>query len=484
MGPLDAPNPPEPQNGSLHDDQAQHLSSESANEDDISAFTPVDDDPGGVRLGQTLVLYDLATVVGAAYQLDIEPTVRDAIPKRIGTQLRPLLHGMPRVPPTTGEDGYLDQLFRAARGLDVLQLTAPPGAERARYFPGPGLEIWAASSDERQLGRFLAWWRSTLTWRDTWPTGWPATGPGDRPVYPDTDTRARSALLATLARCLPGRWYRVETVLYAIWQQRSADPFERERGWMHPVASPRADWEHWRNRHGPRYLALLGSTLAETGVVSLASSCQLREDTMPTGVLPTGTLPDLVAITTVGAGALTSVDAADNMPQEDDVAEERAFVVQPTFEVVALRFAAADIYRLLRVAEIVRIGPTSTFRLTRQALLRGLAAGEQLDDLLAFLSHRGKKSLSQNVAYTLKDWARSYHEVRISEVFLLEVSGTTAEEALRQTAAELRIDLREIAPGIFAARPTGPRATFTSALRQRLETAGIVVRASSTTARQ
>ena len=216
-------------------------------------------------------------------------------------------------------------------------------------------------------------------------------------------------------------------------------------------------------------------------MVSLASASHATDVPTSLGLLAAGTLPDLVAVTTLGAAALAYMDTAEGTTGERttmDLAEERAFVVQPTFEVVVLRFESADIYRLLRSAEIVRLGPTSTFRLTRQALLRGLAAGERLDSLLAFLSHRGKKPLAQNVAYTLNDWARSYHEVRFSEVVLLEASGAEAEQALRRAAAFLRIDLREVAPGIFAARPTGSRVTFTSALRQRLEAAGIVVRAS------
>lgn len=414
------------------------------------------------------MLYDLAIVIGSAYQRDLEPTVRDTIPRRHALQLRPLLHGMPRRALATGDNAYTDQLFHAARGLDLLQLAAPPGSERARYVPGPRLAPWAASSDAEQIGRFLSWWRGTLTWRDTWPEGWPAAGPGpaDRPMYPDTDTRARGALLAVLARCLPGRWYRLDALLYALWQQRPPDPFGRQHG-----------WEHWRRRHAPGFLALLGSSLAEAGVVSLASASRAPGDSTPAGMLAPGTLPELVAVTTLGAAALARMDAAKETAEEGDAAEDRVFVVQPTFEVVALRFASADIYRLLRVAEIVRVGPTSTFRLTRQALLRGLAAGEQLNDLLAFLSHRGKKPLPQNVSYTLKDWARGYHEVKLSEVVLLEVSGAEAAEALRQAAAELRMDLREVAPGIYAARPTGSRAAFATALRQRLEAAGVVFRA-------
>lgn len=459
------------------------VSAQRQSGEDERPLAPLDDGPGAVRPGQPTLLYDLATVVGAAYQIDIEPTVRDAIPKRIAAQLRPLLHGMPRVIPTTGEDGYLDQVFRAARGLDLLQLSAPPGSERTRYLAAPGLEIWSAASEEWQLGRFLAWWRSTLTWRDAWPAAWPTLGPGDRPVYPDTDTRARAALLATLARCLPEHWYRVEAVLYAAWRLQAAGPFEGERDWMRPVIAPRMDWESWRRRHAPRFLALLGSTLAEVGAVSFASSTQTPTEATPASSRPPDELPDLVALTALGAGALACLDTPDAAHAVNDEEDERAFVVQPTFEVVALRFASADIYRLLRVAEVVRIGPTSAFRLTRQALLRGLAAGEQLDDLLDFLAHRGKKPLSQNVAYTLKDWARGYHEVRVSEVFLLEVSGQAAEEALRQTATDLRVDLREIAPGVFAARPNGPHTAFTGALRGRLEAAGVVVRAGSPNAR-
>ncbi len=169
--------------------------------------------------GEPLLLYDLATIVGASYQQDIVPTRADTIPKRVAAKLRPLLRGMPRfhesatpqrgstlrlpaapydsaerelaavageesfdprrLPPLPDgqpgrEDGYLDYLFHAARSLELLDLRAPPGTDQPCYQPGPAFDPWTAAPVAVQAARFLGWWRAAPTWLDPWPPRWPA----------------------------------------------------------------------------------------------------------------------------------------------------------------------------------------------------------------------------------------------------------------------------------------------------------------------
>src|SRR5438874_13453802 len=47
--------------------------------------------PQSMHNGDTLILYDLATIIGAMFHQNIEPTQADRVPKRIANKLQPLL---------------------------------------------------------------------------------------------------------------------------------------------------------------------------------------------------------------------------------------------------------------------------------------------------------------------------------------------------------------------------------------------------------
>ena len=49
----------------------------------------LDTPPQSIQKGDTLILYDLATIIGAMFQQNIEPTQSSRVPKRIVNKLLP-----------------------------------------------------------------------------------------------------------------------------------------------------------------------------------------------------------------------------------------------------------------------------------------------------------------------------------------------------------------------------------------------------------
>jgi hypothetical protein len=49
-------------------------------------------EPINVRSADTTLIYDIATLLNAVYQLTIEPTQEDRLPKRLTKKLYPLCH--------------------------------------------------------------------------------------------------------------------------------------------------------------------------------------------------------------------------------------------------------------------------------------------------------------------------------------------------------------------------------------------------------
>ena len=97
--------------------------SESREDEAPAGLVPLDTPPQSIHNGETLILYDLATIVGAMFQQNIEPTQSDRVPKRIASKLQPLLQIKQRVQPYYEGDETLDMLFNVALRLGLVKLS-------------------------------------------------------------------------------------------------------------------------------------------------------------------------------------------------------------------------------------------------------------------------------------------------------------------------------------------------------------------------
>lgn len=444
---------------------AHEIRERTVDEQNFALF-PVTTAPQTIREGQPGICYDLATVIGYIHQHDVEPTKDGKLPRRMSSKIRPLLHGLPRLRDTEGET-YVDQIFQMAQGMGLLRCAAPYGEEKPRYQPGPNLPAWEKRSLVDQVRLVLAEWEKSTTWYDVLANG--------KLIYPSTyNTGAiRKALLHHLLPCLPGRWYRLDALLYAIWKEQpipfSAATSRYDRQPSQP-SSLRTHRERWMQRgEGQIYTGLLASALSEMGLVSLGYPCD------PGAIGASPQPAEWFQLTPLGAVALSD-DPADEEASRGlwFTPEERPLIVQPSFELLLLQPTMPVLYQLIHWAEIKRVGPVSVLTLTQKALLRGMAAGYSVQHVLASLDQMVRKELPQNVSYTLlNDWSRAFKGATLAEVILADTSSEQVALDLLRLLAESRIEARTLAPCTLAIFPAG---TSLLTLRRLLEKAGVFVR--------
>ncbi|HEX3640490.1 MAG TPA: helicase-associated domain-containing protein [Ktedonobacteraceae bacterium] len=423
---------------------------ERTEEEQRFAFSPLDDTEA-VPESQPLLLYDVAVAIGTSTQMVIEPTKDGRVPKRLRGKIRPFLHGRARLGDSL-DDIHIDQVFRTALRMGLLEAAAPAEEEKNRYLRGPKLDSWSELSPIEQARAFLQWWRATPHWADARSDG--------KVVYSSIHFHER--LVDHLKQCVPERWYRIDVLLYALFRQR---PLPLFHSYTKAFARPtplRTQREIWMEQEAKTYISPLASFLSELGIVSMQQQPQAtQEDT------------GLFCVTAFGAAVLGSTPAQPDPPAQ--ATEQPLLVVQPNFEVFAMQFDTKLVYQLLTTAELVRIGRVSTFRLTESSILTGLRNSMRLEETLTLLAaHTPQKTLPQNVVYTIKDWAKTYREFHLSEVFFVETLENETQESLHRLVGKLPIELRQIGPGNFLVLPK-THVTFGD-LRKRLRQAGIEVR--------
>jgi Helicase conserved C-terminal domain len=391
--------------------------------------------PPAVRPGETIILHDLATIIGAVYQQDIEPTKAGTVPKRIATRIDPLLRGRARTAlANEGENEYLEMLFDIARELGFLQLSRPAARDiKERYEPGPALEHWSQMNAVEQTRRLLQFWVSSGRWGDV-------VGANYREWYSGyVDHRAvRGSLVSQMRNCNPGQWYTVPSLLHLI---RGRDPFvlrPRQRS-IASLGYRKASElrEHWDTCDREIVIGSLSSSLYELGIVALGYRDPRALD------VDEFHNPDFFMLTELGAMVLLpEVKPAPATEQDGN----RTLVVQPSFELLLLQPDLPTLYSLLPFAQLNQVGVVSRLTLTRESILRGVAAGTGAERILQVLEERSQKGVPQNVAYTLNDWARLYKGTTISQVILLDVTSEAVANEICNSPKLQAFGLRRLGP--------------------------------------
>jgi 2-hydroxychromene-2-carboxylate isomerase len=460
------------------------------------------DEPRTVVPANPAFLWDLAMFVACVYQQEIELTRSDALHKRVAMKLLPLLSG-PRAHTQDEAQAlsYLEMLKQEARELGLVAVV--PLAEKAaepvkptrgrpkansiveeakgKLAPGPKLDAWAQYDLAGQARRLFRRWLTDRWWVDQLGAGYR----GWLSHYIDVGA-ARAAVQKALRACEPGVWYSLASLRDTI---KGDDPFvlrpvQRFAG---EAGFKLADQlrERWDQTDGEVIAGILRSSLAEMGLVALG---YLRETTPA----PHETVnPDAFMLTELGAAALgveapapdqtetpaefPAVHASDPscaLPRSLADCSSQPLIVQPNFEVLVMEPCMPMLYHLPRYAVPDRIGRVSRFTLTREALLRGLAGGLALDDILTALQQQSQKGLPQNIAYTLRDWARQYKEVRVKQVILLEVGDEALTNELANSGKLAALGLRRLGPCALAA----PGETSLRELHRALKKLGVAVK--------
>lgn len=246
-----------------------------------------------------------------------------------------------------------------------------------------------------------------MQWHDVWSTDfWQWDASDWNPLA------ARGLLVGLLSSHIyvPERWYSISSLLDTIWSQgpyflRPAHSSERSR----TQSIPHGLRQYWDHCEGIVYRGILSSPLSELGIIST----DWRSTATKTGSF---SLPTSFRITTFGAQVIS------RKPTSPAVKPVKALVVQPSFEMILLRFDTPTLYRLLPFSEVKFVEQASRLTLTQKSVLRGIEKGMNVDQMLTILNESSKQATPQNVTRTLKDWAKTFKEAEIVEVLLIEVS--------------------------------------------------------------
>jgi hypothetical protein len=107
-----------------------------------------------------------------------------------------------------------------------------------------------------------------------------------------------------------------------------------------------------------------------------------------------------------------------------------------------------------------------------------MATGTSIEQVLQLLEQQSQKEIPQNVAYTLRDWTKSYKEAKISHIVLIEVASESLANEICASSKLQKFELRRIGPCAIAASSDANL----SELRRALDKEGYVVRISGDTA--
>lgn len=423
------------------------------------------DAPPVVQEAHGLLLYDLAVVVNAAYQMVVEPTQAGKVPKRLASKIWPLLHGHRVSSYYENDDYYLDMVFYIALHLGLLHLHEAVG-QKARYTPGAQLSAWAQLRPHEQVRLLLnLWWHPQNDfWSDVAGTSY---HPDSYSYYLDMRA-ARKTLLEYLAQhCRPGKWYTLESLLQTI---RERDPMllrsqSRYSSYSNSNQIRRSILANWEQGDGQLIAGMLSSSLYEMGMVNTG----YQADPSLNGVLD-GARGNVHAfqLTNLASSVFGAIQA--DIPEEKE--GQRTLIVQPNFELLLLQNDFRTLYQLLPFARVDQIDMVSRLTLTQESVRRGVEAGWNVERSLQVLREHSQKELPQNVLYTMQDWGRFYKDATVAQVLLLEVSSATVADEICSSPKLRALELRRLGP---CAILVGGQVSLPT-LRTTLEKQGVILR--------
>jgi Helicase conserved C-terminal domain len=411
-------------------------------------------EPKLVRAGETTTLFDIAMLIGIICQQRIELTQSRTIMKRYVPKLRQALRGLPRQS-YYDDDNYPSLLFRAMGYLQLVAIDGSPEQGIKDHFePGPSLADWGKKDLTQQMRDFLHLWEEGNYWVDMAGDNYQMDG-----YYYPNSTKGRLVLLKHLRALEKERWYEVEEFLDRIWEQDPTAMQQITTLSKKERLKNSASYIKWRNRDGELYIGSLGSTLNEVGLVDLGyadlESLRVTEYHNPSHFM----------ISDLGMKVLRA------QVNENQQGMQKALLVQPNFELLLLQPDFPTLYQLLPFAQVDQVGLASKLTLSQSSLLKGLESGYKVEQIIGFLSEHSQKELPQNIVYSIRDWAKNYREITISQILLLEVSDEAAARALCSSSKLKKFGFRQL----------GNTAVVTesdvdiSELRRALEKEGIVV---------
>ncbi len=396
-------------------------------------LTPVEAAPDERPYHPCAAAWDLLTILRRLTQGLLE--WREGDEERNATALRrlaPLLwasaDGVPR-------PGYVPFLIHLARDEGLIR-----AGEEAFEATG-AVEAWRDRTFNEQSRVLFNRWRGA---RD-WPEG---LSQDDLQILGVDWPAMRQVVLEELRACRVGTWYDAAALALRIARQRPTllgGSFSAAR-----AAGPAGTRDEVS-------AAAIGIAL-HGGLVPLGA---LREGADARG-------RPALALTDLG-GWLLGLRREFAPPARGD----RALAVGAGFEVLLFRPTPRRLWALGAIAEPARLDTVSAYRLTAAAVRRGIAAGLTLDQITTFLERAGGGPPPQNVAFTLREWAREHAGVRLARALILHPDDGVAPERVQAALARAGLPPAEPLPDGRLLLPLGAAGDAPDPVLEALRAAGL-----------
>ncbi len=304
-------------------------------------------------------------------------------------------------------------------------------AGHLRPAPEPVTE-WLQAPPSRQRLMLAQAWRHDPTWDDLRHV--PTLRPEETGSWRNDPLLAREAVLRYLAECSPGDWYRLADFVAAV---KEADPdFQRPNGnydtwYIRDAVSGEylRGFENWDRVEGALIRYIITGPLAWLGVVAVTEGESPRFSLTPTGAAFLGRAEP---------------------PREPS---PPPMVIRPDFILEVPAGRRYERFQVSRVAEWLRIGDPSLYRLTPASLERARQQRIPPERVTAFLEEATGGPVPGALRRALERWAQRGPEARLEPAVLLRVQD---EALLRELAAApaTRRYIREIvAPTVALVSP-------------------------------
>lgn len=371
--------------------------------------------------------WDLLTVVRALTATDAPIwTTSSELPRG---WLRRLNRGLWHRGADSPSPAYLDLMVRLARSEGLLDR---PDDLDTRFSLGSAFRLWRDRSFAEQTDRLHWWWLDLSDWPEgsaaevveVWGADWRGARRRLIALLTDPDLALQTEL-----------WYPLDSVAERI---AARDP----------------------DLLGPTFTAATARETAGDGraaAIAEIVSVELSTAFVWFGYTHTADIPGHASAVRIDSSGPASTRTTD-LPVEPASDSRPALTLNADGRITLRTPTPVRVWSLSAFADLEQLSQVSSYRLSEAALNRALAAGFNLDQVIAFLEAQSGTSLPTPWLDQLTNWSRQYKRIRVRPAVILAPDDTTILGDLTHLLTENGYVTREFEPAAILVEMPASRA--------------------------